>query len=78
MIAQVERIKPYMERQGIIVTPEKEPEFGEGVTNILIGVKLLAVVTRMLRKQALRQWKRANKPAQGLLQSVLVNRTLKL
>lgn len=49
-IAQVENIKYDMERQGIAVSPEKEPGLGEGVTNLLIGATLLAVVTQMLRK----------------------------
>lgn len=49
-IAQVERIKSDMERQGIVVSPDKEPGLGEGVTNILIGATLLAVVSQMLRK----------------------------
>jgi len=49
-IAQVENIKLNMERQGIAVTPEKESGLGEGITNILIGAALLAIVTQMMRK----------------------------
>ena len=49
-ITQVESIKHNMERQGIKVSPKKEPVLGEGVTNILIGAALLTLVTQMLRK----------------------------
>jgi len=48
-VAQVEHIKIDMQRQGIEVSPEKAPGLGEGVTNLLIGATLLAVVTQMMR-----------------------------
>ena len=49
-IAQVESIKLNMQHQGIDVSRDKDPILGKGVTNILIGAALLAVVTQMIRK----------------------------
>lgn len=49
LVAQVESIKLDMQRQGITVSPEKEPGLGDGVTNVLIGAALLTLVTQMLR-----------------------------
>lgn len=49
-LKHVEKIRSDMERQGISVSPEKEPIISEGITNILLGTALLAVVTQMMRR----------------------------
>ena len=49
-IAHVEKIKTDMVRQGINVSPKKAPNIGEGVTNLLIGGALLAIVAQMMKK----------------------------
>jgi len=48
-IRQVESIKLNLARQGVNVSRKKEPGLGEGVTNLLIGATLLAIVTQMMR-----------------------------
>ena len=49
-ISHVENIKNDMVRQGINVSPKKVPNMGEGVTNLLIGAALLAIVTQMMKR----------------------------
>jgi len=49
-IDQVEQVKMNMKRQGIDVVEEPTTKVASGVTNILIGAALLAVVAQLIKK----------------------------
>ena len=49
-IDQAEQVKMNMKRQGIDVVEEPTTKVASGVTNILIGAALLAVVAQLVKK----------------------------
>ena len=48
-VGEVERVKLGLIHQGVTVHTDKQSAIGDGVTNVLLGAALLAVITQLIR-----------------------------